>query len=458
MAAISAAAQARDSVVAYQNAEVDNLARRQYTRAEVDVILDRLAAHGTLRLKRYSSGGHSAVTIDDQRSLESAVDGLLIMHWDRDNIMQAIAEQASSRLKGRIPIDANSWKTGLAASLKHHYRYRSRFTDLISGNATARPHIRYNPIGLTELTEPWGHAQNDALSYVAFLLFWALNQKQVDWADRELQPFAETYAVLLPRYFEKIRVWEDVDLGAWEDKRAEHASSIGCALGALVEQRRFLLSHGPLMSSVDGRAYSVSAADLEGMIERCRGKLHDILPNEYIRADATDTRADTSGVREVDAGLINALFLGALSGEPLFSDEMTLTIIGNIERLLMGPIGIARYPHDIWDGRVDRKDLKVDEEAQWSHVSPMISCILGEMYRRTGDEKLYVRQVEHFNRSLAHVNGRWRIPEAYIVDPATRQWVADANEPLAWAQAATLLAFDSMYRSLDKKIVTGAAR
>ncbi len=49
------------------------------------------------------------------------------------------------------------------------------------------------------------------------------------------------------------------------------------------------------------------------------------------------------------------------------------------------------------------------------------------------------------------MNKRWRIPEAYIVDPKTRQWVSDANEPLAWAQSVEIMAILAMKRSLAER-------
>ena len=435
----------------YQNKEVEKLAGDKYTPAKLKTLRTLLDKKGTFYLRRYSSGGHSAVTISDNASLESSISGLLIMHWDRDNIMQALAERASGDEK---------WKEGLAASLNHHLRYRQK---LVHADPNKRPHIRYNAVSLDELTEPWGHAQNDALSFLEFLLFHDLNQNHstLNQTTRPLEIKAAvldinarlTYAVLLPHYFEKIKVWQDIDLGAWEDKRAVHSSSIACALGGLREQYEYVTRHGAIKHKVDGREYVVDEKMLRELIGKCKKAALAILPNEYVTADDADTRSDTSKVRAVDAAIINALYLGAISGRPLFDDKLTVSLIENVENKLMGPLGIARYPGDIWDGRQDRRDLDKGQEAQWCHVSPMISYIYGEMYRRTGKAEYFQKEVEHFNRGLAHINGNFKIPEAYIVDPVYKnngryKWIADANEPLAWAQSVTLLSFIGIEESL----------
>lgn len=446
--------------IAFQNSQIESLSRGELTLDKVRDLKAALVEKGTFKLRRYSSGGHSAVTVCDDASLESAIDGLLIQHWDRDNIMQAMAEYAVMKSKGGDAgfglTEKNAWKRGLLASIRHHCKYRKRFLDIIDGkvdpaDTMKRPHIRYNPVSLAELSDPWGHAQNDALSYVLFFLFHTAGKNDFDLKDEAHRLEAETFAVLVAHYFKKIRVWEDFEFGAWEDKRAEHASSIGTAIGALLEMRRYLEQHEPISAEIDGRKFVVTAKDLDDPVSRLRAKLDEVLPNEFIRSDKADKRADASPVRKVDAALVNALILGSFSGTPVVDDEMTEKIVSNIETDLMGPIGIARYPHDIWDGRADRRDLKPGEEAQWCHVSPMISVILGEMYLRTGDEKYLALQKDHFCRALAHVNNRWRIPEAYIVDQESRQWIADANEPLAWAQSATILAFLKMEESLMKQ-------
>jgi phosphorylase kinase alpha/beta subunit len=468
----------------YQNEELKKLAgvsdklagdTPAEVRANLEKIVSELELHQTLTLRRYSSGGHSAVTVQDPRSLESALDGMLAMHWDRDSIMQALAEYQISDddgMRAKVKVAKNAWLMGLAASLKHHYLYSKKFIEIISRKSAAadytkRPHIRYNPINLQEVQDPWGHAQNDALAYVLFLTFYAANQGKLIVAEKTLklgldglpvkpliaQKEAQRFGILVPLFFQKIAVWQDFDFGAWEDKKAEHASSIGCVLAALRQEKKYLDKVGPMSERIDGKEYTVTSALVEDMIKKCQAKLAQILPNEFINSDKEDKRADASKVRDADSAIVNALFLGAICGEPIVPDAMTERVIGVIEGRLARPIGFARYPLDIWDGRVDRRDLEFNEEAQWSHVAPMISVIYGEMYQRTKKPQYLAAQELYFKRSLTTVNSRWRIPEAYIIDKKSRKWVSDANEPLAWAQAVEIMAILAMRKSLAKPSV-----
>lgn len=439
--------------VNFRNGQVEKLTAPSYSLADLKKLKHFLNEKGTLNLRRYSSGGHSAVTIGSDKSLESAISGLLIMHWDRDNIMQALAERQDG---------LNQWRSGLNASLKHHYRYRHRFTDIIDGkgdkkNQMQRPHIRYNAASLDELSEPWGHAQNDALSFITFLLFFdALeSNRSIDGEE------ALAYAVLLPHYLDAVKVEHDLEMGAWEDKRAVHASTLLVVLAALRQEYEYVTRYGTITARIDGREYRVDEAFLRRLMGRVEKSLKTILPNEYVESDQSDTRADKSKVRKYDSALVNGLLLGALSANGIISDKMTATILAGLEANLMGADGVARYPHDIWDGRSDRHDLKRGQEAQWCHVSPLMSVVYGDLFRRTGHRIYFEKQTEHFNRALSHVNERYAIPEAYIVEPAGAKkvgaaakgkasvnWIADANEPLAWGQAALRMAFNGMEKSL----------
>lgn len=464
----------------FQNAELKEIVGIQKSSAPLvteemlDKVTRELAMHGTLALRRYSSGGHSAVTVHEPRSLESAIDGMLIMHWDRDNIMQVLAEYKLAQndaLRSELKVAKGAWFQGLLASLKHHYIYYKRFTDIIDGKAGAhdfskRPHIRYNPINLQEVQDPWGHAQNDALAYLLFMTFYAVNQGKLNVAEKTLAESADAkqpkrqfsqeashrLGVLVPLFFEKIEVWKDFDFGAWEDKKAEHASSIGCALAGLRQEKKFVDKYGSLTEKIDGKDYTVTSELLAKLIAHCEESLNRILPNEFVNSDPEDKRADASKDRRADSALINALFLGAVAEEPLVSDKMAAEILDVTVSQLCRPIGFARYPLDIWDGRTDRRDLKQREEAQWSHVAPMMSVIYGDLYHRTKKQTDFEWQDFFFRRSLTTVNKRWRIPEAYIVDQKTRQWVSDANEPLAWAQSVEIMAILAMKRSLAERL------
>lgn len=434
----------------FQNQEIGKLVAGAYDLDSLERLRALLAGKQTLYLRRYASGGCSAVTVSHtDSSLESAVTGFLIYQWDRDCIMQCFGEMAvalDAQLGAGLNISPGAWKQGLISCLLHHVLYQHRFSRIITGEVSGldmrlRPHIRYCPFKLTELPVDWGHAQNDALGMIAYLLFKGLNADHLNLVADRLLPLAEPFTVLLYHYLRTVHVWADFDLGAWEDWPAEHASSIGVVVAALREQRAYMLRNGSMSYDMQGRRLEVTVSAVDELLSLCEGKLREILPSEFVRGMHGSTRV-------VDAALINPLLLCALSGRPLLDDAMTLRIIANVERELMGARGVCRYPGDVWDGRTNRSDLQVGESAQWCHVSPMISVVFGELYRRSGDESFLRRQTEHFNRGMAHINESWCIPEAYIVDPLSREWVADANQPLAWAQAMVLLSFAAMKQSI----------
>ena len=434
------------------NPEIAQLIKGNYTLEDIAHLHKVLADKMTTKIRRYKSGGHSAVTVLDlDHTLEAAVDGLLIFQWDRDNIMQCLAELAIAEkpsANAALQIPADQWKRGLRSSIIHHRKGEERFLDIIHGRKSgypkdyfSRPHIRYNPFSLHEVGDPWGHGQNDSLAFVNFLLFHALKTNRM--AFSEDGDYA-AFAALLHAYFWRIHVWEDFDLGAWEDRVGEHWSSIACALVSLREQQAFLDSYGALRYNRLGHDYWSTAHGAGEMADKCETRLRELGTMEFIRSDNGETR-------DVDLAQLNPLLLAAFSGRPVLSDANTLAILDNIENRLMGHIGIRRYNKDIWDGRINRGDLGPGQEAQWCHGSPQMSYIYGEMYLRTGDERYYDKQLAHFNRALAAISPRGLYPECYIIDMNTREWVADANEPLAWAQSMLILSLVQMQNSIERK-------
>jgi hypothetical protein len=432
-----------------QNNALAGLIRDSYSSADLEAVRKALVKARTLELKRYKSGGHSAVTVLDANTLENSIDGLLIYMWDRDNIMQCLAElmlAENSSLNEGLSTTSDAWKRGLNASITHHRKGEGRFLDIIQGRASGypkdyfrRPHIRYNPISLHEVGDPWGHGQNDSLSFVNFLLFHALRTNRMQWSEQ-----ASAFAVLLHSYFWTIHVWEDQDLGAWEDKVAQHWSSIACALVSLREQQALLFPNGAMRYNKDGQDFWITEHGVKELIEKCEAKLRELGTREFIHSDNGDTR-------NADLAQLNPLLLAAVAGQPVLDDANTVAILENIERELMGHIGIRRYNKDVWDGRVNRYDLSPGEEAQWCHGSPQMSYIYGELFQRTGDSKFFEKQLFHFNRAVASVPPSGFIPEAYIVDVDSREWVIDANEPLAWTQSMMVMALGQMQASLAKQ-------
>lgn len=436
-----------------QNADLAKLIRASYSSADLESVRSALVKLRTLELKRYKSGGHSAVTVLNADTLENSIDGLLIFMWDRDNIMQCLAElmlAENDSLNAGLNVPKNNWKRGLAASITHHRKGEGRFLDIIQGRASGfpkdyfrRPHIRYNPISLSEVGDPWGHGQNDSLSFINFLLFHGLKTNRVQWSD-EVGTQATAFATLLHAYLWTIHVWEDQDLGAWEDKVAQHWSSIACALVSLREQYDVLFPDGAMRYNKDGVDYWVRDHGVKELIEKCEAKLRELGIREFISSDNGDQRS-------ADLAQINPLLLAAVAGRPVLDDANTVAVLENIEKELMGPLGIRRYTKDVWDGRINRYDLGPNEEAQWCHGSPQMSYIYGELFQRTGDSKYFEKQLFHFNRTIASIPASGLIPEAWIVDVNSREWVIDANEPLAWTQSMVVMALGQMQASLKKQ-------
>jgi hypothetical protein len=467
----------------FHNPDLAKLVREKYARADIEQIRRALVDNGTVALHIYYEGGVSAVTpmvsllsldataaklasfkgdqlaiakylqeLQDRinRSLESGIDGELQLEWDRDAILVALTLLSISvdpRLGAGLNLDTNAWKRVLVSVMQHHYQNQDDALRVIRGQDSGLDmskgfNIRWNPVSKADIVgKKWGHRQNDALGFDQWFLFYAINRGLITWDDKALQPAAHVFTCLLHAFWWMVHVWEDHDLGAWEDKKALHASSLIVAAVSLWEQLTFMRKHGPMTYNFGGKKYDVHENGVKELYDRCAAKLAEILPNEFLQSENGDQRS-------VDSALVNGLMLAQLSQCPVVSDAMTLLVVATIERDLMGEHGISRYRKDQWDGRDNRHDFGDGQEAKWCHVSPMISIILGCMYRRTGNQQFLLHQTYHFNRGLAAVDADWDVPECYIIDRLTRNWVADKNKPLAWAQAMLLLSVQSMDASM----------
>ncbi len=87
--------------------------------------------------------------------------------WVRDNIQIAWAHLA-------VRNDAKIATNCIRSLTAFFAKYRYRFSDVIDGKTDAsdpmyRPHIRFDGTHLTENTEKWAHAQNDAQGYFLWL-------------------------------------------------------------------------------------------------------------------------------------------------------------------------------------------------------------------------------------------------------------------------------------------------
>ena len=322
-------------------------------------------------VSRLEAGFTFSSIIGVKPGLESAIDGGLLAQWDRDRIMQCLAEmqvRLDPDLGKGTRIEADSWKKGLISCLTHHFRYASRFVRIIKGEQDGRvlnerPHIHYNAINGDEFSDPWGNGQNDALALIGYMLFFALNRKDaygvplLQWNDADLYfegpngqraNMAATYIALLHHFLLTVHAWEDFDNGAWEDFAGEHASSIGCVLGFLREELEYVKRFGTISAQVGSDMYFVTEDSINNLMGLCWDKLMKVLPNEFVNSEFGFGR-----VRRNDVAITNAMLLAAYSGIPFINDEFDMQVINGNNEMLMGPIGHMRYlepTFDIWDG------------------------------------------------------------------------------------------------------------
>jgi Glycosyl hydrolases family 15 len=393
--------------------------------------------HGTLRFSRLASGLFSA------SSAGEAIAGSGYANvWVRDNVYVAFAHQVI----GDIAVAA-----GVARALIAFFGLsRHRFLDVISGTAdpedvSRRPHVRFDGSRLSELSEEWAHAQNDALGYFLWLYSrLALTGKVPLEAD------AVATLALFPRYFEALRFWQDEDSGHWEEARKVSASSIGTVVAGL---EAFLT----LQRSAEHAGWPEGLARLTGgLVERGRLALDDILPQECAQISPARNR-------RYDAALVFLLF----PLEVVASEAMVDLLLHDVSRFLTDDHGIRRYLGDSYwapdyDTRLSPADRTRDfssdvaardallahigDEAQWSLFDPMLSAYWGHRFLKTGSVSDRDRQILHLNRSLAQISDAWNCPELYYLQNG--RYVPNPHAPLQWTQANLLVALHVMRRSL----------
>jgi len=316
-------------------------------------------------------------------------------------------------------------------------KYQHRFTDIIEGRVDpadpmSRPHIRFDGDHLTELSEKWSHAQNDAIG--AFLWLTSQLNSECHWTNSELELLAD-----VARYLTAIKYWNDEDSGHWEEVRKVAASSIGVATAGLEAwEARFGQS-----------------ASREG-----RTALATILPSECNQTDAQKNR-------RYDSALLFLIYpYRVVTGG--MADRIVADVTGN----LMGEHGIRRYLGDSYwcadykeklaadvrtsdfsDNLADRdKLLEPGLEAQWCLFDPIVSIHYGLRYEQSRDPQDRDRQILHLNRSLSQLTPpgsrfkAYRCPESYFCERG--RYVPNDICPLLWTQANLKLALTHLIREL----------
>ena len=419
--------------------EIRRRLKARYSPEDVRDILAFLHAHGTLHFAPLPTGLFPAAELDPAAAAQSGYGNV----WVRDNVYIALAHEKAGRLDSAVAV--------VTALSKFFGKYRQRFKDIVSGVTDPnivmnRPHVRFDGLNLAENSEPWAHAQNDALGYFLWIYcrFARLGL---------LEPDGELLA-LFALYFERIRYWQDEDSGHWEEERKVEASSIGAVVAGL-RQLRELFTAKPDMGRRSGSRI-IGASFIGELMTAGEVALAAILPSESAGPKA----------RRYDAALLFLLYPLAV-----VDDAMAAQIVHDVTAHLQGEYGIRRYLGDsYWTADYKDKlppqertaDVSKDqsqrdalaregEEAQWCIFDPIVSIIAGRRYFQTREPADLEQQVYHLNRSLGQITGpdcpqgELRCPEAYTMEHG--RYVPNDHVPLLWTEANLWMALLAMGES-----------
>jgi hypothetical protein len=421
------------------------------TAAEVRAMTQFLQQQGTFQFPRLPNGLFSAATGDGGDFELSGYHNV----WVRDNIQIAWAHLVVQN-DSVIPCSC------IRSLTAFYTKYRHRFSEIIDGKSDPsdpmnRPHIRFDGTNLTENTEKWAHAQNDALGYFLWLSCKLIVRGDLAIEDTDWALFSE-----LVRFWQVIEVWHDEDSGHWEEVRKIAASSIGCVVAGLSLLRE-LMQKADVRSRLASGRYPVTTKDLDGLLEKCLVALFEILPAECIQPDPLQNR-------RYDAALLFLIY----PLDVLRDRDLEDTILADIRMQLQGPYGIRRYPGDSYwcaDYRtllsadlrtgdfsedLDARDklLKPGMEAQWCIFDSLIACIHGQRFHDNGDPAELQLQIEATRRSLSQLTPsecrfpKYRCPESYFCENG--MWIPNDITPLLWSQANLWQALAMLERSLAR--------
>lgn len=429
---------------------MDGLIRDDYRADDVRAITRHLIEHGTFQFPTLSSGLFSAALAQSQDLEYTGYQNV----WVRDNIHIAHHFHVLGEHERAVK--------AVSAITQFQHTQRGKLRDIIVGKASPqnvmlRPHIRFDGDKLSEVSETWAHAQNDAIG--CWLWLASKLAREGHW-----QPTGDDIKLLsnFVQYLEAVRFWEDEDSGHWEEARKVEASSIGAATAGLTALRDYFLTmasvqmpQGATKSFIDQ-----TCRRAEGLIERGHAALKTILPSECVQDDPAKRR-------RYDSALLFLIYpLQIVDG------EMAETIVTDVVTQLLGPFGVRRYLGDSYwcadykklldpaNRTVDVSEdmsardrlLQPGGEAQWCIFDPIISVIHGLHYQQTGDTGQLELQTQHLNRSLRQLTGddtsfpSLRCPESYYRENGV--WGPNDITPLLWTQANLRLALHFMEQSL----------
>lgn len=430
---------------------MDRFLRDSYHLDDVRAITQHLVENGTFQFPTLPSGLFSAAITQSQELEYTGYQNV----WVRDNIHIAHHFYVLGHHERAV--------AAVAAITRFFHTQRNKLRDIITGkadpqNVMLRPHIRFDGVNLTELSEKWSHAQNDAIGY--WLWLGSTLAREGHW-----QPTADDVKLFsnFVQYLEAVRFWEDEDSGHWEEARKVEASSIGVATAGLIAVRDYFATMASAQMPLGATKSFVdqTCRRAESLIERGRAALTAILPSECVQADPTKQRRYDSAL----------LFL--IYPMRIVSDEQADQIVGDVVERLQGPHGIRRYLGDSYwcanykalldpnnrttdfsnDMAARDRLLQPGGEAQWCIFDPILSVIHGQRFQATGDPERLRLQTESINRSLRQLTGEntafppLRCPESYYLENDC--WGPNDITPLLWTQANLRLALHSLEQSLS---------
>ena len=425
----------------WKTTPVSNWTASLKTPADVRSLVAFLEEQGTFHFPRLQNGLFSAAAGTAEDFETTGYQHI----WVRDNMHIAHAHLAI----GQVDVAVQCVNTLLDYFTKHRHRMTTiEAEDIDYSNPMNRPHIRFDGRTLSELEEKWAHAQNDALGYFVWLTARLARQGHLTLTADQREVVLD-----IVRFWDKVKYWEDEDSGHWEEVRKIAASSVGVALAALKELDAFLGEAGraPVLQALLSRLESQGQKALDG-----------ILPAECVQADPLKNR-------KYDAALLFLIYpMEVVDG------AMADAIIANVEKHLMGPIGIRRYIGDSYwcadyktllstelrtadfsdDLEARNALLREGMEAQWCIFDSIISVIYGRRYETSRSEADLARQRFFLERALKQLTpaeskfGPWKLPESYYCEKG--KWVPNDITPLLWTQANLRLGLGQMAHSLSR--------
>ena len=425
-----------------------NFLSDNYQLADVKEILAFLRKKDTLTFPRLENGLFPAAVLDDQTEYTGYSNV-----WVRDNIHVAHAHY----VWGKTEIAVKTAQTLMAYFTKHRSRFESIIQEpRLAQDVMNRPHIRFQGETLTENSEYWPHAQNDALGY--FLWFYCLLARD-GWLKVSESDVATL--ALFPLYFRAIAYWQDEDSGHWEETRKISASSMGTVVAGLKALKQLNLKAEFVAHCCQYEGEVITPQLLNELIDKGNTTLLQILPAECLQTDPKKKR-------ETDGALLFLIY-------PLqvVSQTMAIKVRDRVLDYLKGTYGISRYLGDsFWfpnykqilsqeqrtaefSNAIEKRDafLNPGEEAQWCIFDPIVSAIFGKQYRQTSNPDDLKQQIHYLNRSLGQITGNYspfqayQCPELYYRENG--EYIPSDATPLLWTQANLVLALKEMENSLD---------